>query len=81
MARFVKIGMEVINLDAISRITFMENQSGISDRIIIAIGDTSITVDSAIGGRARMNAIREKLMAALEPMDWEPPVDETPTPL
>jgi hypothetical protein len=71
MSKYVKIGADVINLDAISHIQFFENQSGISDRIIIEVGTATVIVDSAIGGRKRMDAIREKLLAVLDPEDWD----------
>jgi hypothetical protein len=73
MARFVKIGDDIINLDAVVRITTIENQSGVSDRILITVGDTTITVDSGIGGRKRMDAIMEKLRLALKPENWDSP--------
>ena len=71
MTKYVKIGPDVINLEAISRITFVESQSGISDRIIIDVSGTELVVDSDIGGRARMNAVRERLLRVLAPEDWE----------
>ena len=73
MARFVKIGADIIDLDAVTRIAILENQSGISDRIVLDVGGATVIVDSSIGGRARMDAIREKLVQALEPEDWEAP--------
>jgi hypothetical protein len=71
MNKFVKIGADMINLDAVSNVQFVENQSGISDRIIIQIGQTTVTVDSAIGGRKRMEVIRQKLLETLQPDDWD----------
>lgn len=71
MPRFVKIGPDVFDLDSVTRIAILEAQSGISDRIVISIGQTNVIVDSALGGRQRMDAIREKLMAALKPEDWD----------
>jgi hypothetical protein len=76
MNKFVKIGSDMINLNGVSHITFVENQSGISDRIIIQVGEAVVTVDSAIGGKKRMLGIREKLMATLTPELW----DESLTP-
>ncbi|HET6247162.1 MAG TPA: hypothetical protein VFE47_05625 [Tepidisphaeraceae bacterium] len=71
MDTFVKIGPDLINLAAISRVTFVENQSGISDRILIQVGEVEVVVDSAIGGKPRMDAIRVKLMQNLAPSDWD----------
>jgi hypothetical protein len=71
MNKFVKIGADIINLDAVSNVQFLENQSGISDRIIIQVGEATVTVDSAIGGKKRMEAIRQRLMEALQPEDWD----------
>ena len=61
----------MINLQSVVRVTFVENQSGISDRILIQVGETEVVVDSAIGGKARMDAIRAKLMQVLAPEDWD----------
>ena len=71
MARFVKIGADLVDLDAVTHVIFVENQSGISDRIILEVGSAAIVVDSDIGGRARMDAIREKILRALNPEDWD----------
>ena len=73
MAKFVKIGTDVINLDEITRISFVENQSGLSDRIVISIGSASVTVDSAIGGRERMEEVRRRLLSVLAVEEWDSP--------
>ena len=71
MAQYVKIGTDIVNLAAITRVSFMDAQSGISDRTLIDVGGAVVVVDSAIGGRARMEAIREKLLQVLDPEDWD----------
>ena len=73
MAKYVKIGADIVNLDSVTRVTFVENQSGLSDRIIIHAGEAQVTVDSAIGGRKRMDDIRERLMEVLRPELWDDP--------
>jgi hypothetical protein len=70
MARYVRIGNDVINLDAITRISFIENQSGMSDRLVVSVGDATVNIDSA-QGRERMMRVREKLLAALEVENWD----------
>ncbi len=70
MAKFVKIGPDLISIESISRITFVENQSGISDRIIISAGGAEVVVDSGICGRETMHAIRDRFMQVLEPEIW-----------
>ena len=67
MARFIKIGSDVVNLEAITRISLVIGQSGYSDRLQISMGDSTITVDSALG-RERMMRISQKLLAELEPV-------------
>lgn len=67
MSNFVKIGGEYVNLEFVTRIAVMENQSGISDRILIYVGDTILVVDSALGGRERMDKVLAKLVELLEP--------------
>ena len=74
MPRFVKVGPDVFDLDAITQITYMENRSGISDRIIITLTEGSVTVDSGIAGRETMDAVWKRLMDALKPADWNEPV-------
>lgn len=71
MTKYVKIGADIINIEAISRITFVDNQSGISDRIIIDVSGSEVIVDSDIGGRERMEAVRKRLLNVLKPEDWE----------
>jgi hypothetical protein len=71
MARFVKIGADLVNLDAVTHVIFVENQSGISDRIVIEVGAAAIVVDSEIGGRPRMEGIRAKILEVLQPEDWD----------
>jgi regulator of extracellular matrix RemA (YlzA/DUF370 family) len=78
MAKFVKIGADVISIDSVSRISIVENQSGISDRIIINAGGSEVVIDSAIGGRARMDLIREKLLSVLDPEIWDNGVEAPP---
>ena len=53
------------------RVAFVENQSGMSDRILITIGEAIITVDSGLIGRDRMEAVRERLVRELKPEDWD----------
>lgn len=72
MARFVKIGGELLNLDAVTRVSFVENQSGISDRIVVSVGAADVIVDSGLIGRKRMEAVRERLLRELAPDDWDP---------
>ena len=73
MDKFIKIGSDIFNLEGITRISILENQSGISDRILIEVGAAVVVVDSALGGRKRMDEIRERLVAALKPQDWDMP--------
>jgi hypothetical protein len=70
MARFIKIGSDVVNLEAITRISLIMGQSGYSDRLLISMGDATVTVDSALG-RERMMRISQKLLAALSVEDWD----------
>lgn len=71
MKRFVKIGQDVVNLDSIGRVSFVEAQSGISDRILIDVGGTTVVIDSAIVGKATLAIVRTRLMEALEPQAWD----------
>jgi hypothetical protein len=71
MPKFVKIGSDIINLDAITRISLIENQSGMSDRLVIQVGDATVNVDSAVG-REQMTRIQARFMTALEVEDWNP---------
>jgi hypothetical protein len=76
MPRFVKVGQEVFDLDAITQIAYMENRSGISDRIIITLTEGSVTIDSGIAGRDTMDGVWKRLMDALKPTDWNEPVPQ-----
>jgi hypothetical protein len=71
MSKYIKIGQDLINLQSISHIAFIENQSGISDRIVIRVGESVVTVDSAIGGKKRMEMIRERFLQSLKPELWD----------
>jgi hypothetical protein len=81
MARYIKIGGDIVNLESIARVTLMENQSGISDRIIIEVGGAPMVVDSAIVGREEMQKIRERFEAALAPEDWNLPAPSAAAPV
>ena len=70
MARFIKIGSDIVNLEAITRVSLVFGQSGYSDRLLISMGDATVTVDSALG-RERMTRISQKLLAALNVEDWD----------
>ena len=70
MARFIKLGNDVVNLEAITRISVVIGQSGYSDRLIISMGEATVTVDSAMG-RERMMRISQKLLTALNVEDWD----------
>ena len=76
MANFVKIGNELINLDVVARVSFVENQSGISDRIVISVGGGEMVVDSSRVGKAGLERIRRKITSALTPNDWESPSED-----
>jgi hypothetical protein len=71
MPRFVKVGSDVFDVDAITLVTYMENRSGISDRILITLTEGSVTVDSGIVGRDVMEGVWKRLMDALKPADWD----------
>ncbi len=68
--RFIKLGNDVVNLEAITRISIVIGQSGYSDRLLISMGEATVTVDSAMG-RERMMRISQKLLAALNVEDWD----------
>jgi hypothetical protein len=76
MPRFVKVGPDVFDLDAITQIAYVENRSGISDRIIITLTEGSVTVDSGISGRDVMDAVWKRLMDSLKPADWNGPIPQ-----
>jgi hypothetical protein len=69
MPRFVKIGSDIINLDAITRVSVVENQSGMSDRLVIQLGEVTVNVDSATG-REEMLRVQKRLSETLRVEDW-----------
>ncbi len=71
MARFIEIGPDVFDLDSVTRISMLENRSGISDQLLIDVAGSCITIDSGIVGRNRMDSIRQRLMLLLEPKNLD----------
>lgn len=71
MTDYIKIGPDIIKVDAITRVSLSENRSGISDRIILEVGGIEVIIDSGLVGKKQMYALHDRFMRMLKPEDWD----------